>query len=94
MMNINEKFEELFICGEKHDIVNFNRQMTYLIREISVNSRYDVGILLDELDNQFREANLCSECETSEELQDDQIVIDGEKIFLKVCPSCESEIEV
>lgn len=94
MMNVNEKFEELFISAEKHDILNFNRQMVYLLRECSVNAHYDLGLLLEDLEVQFENENLCIECETHKELERDQIFMDGERIYLKVCPSCGFEYEI
>ena len=92
-MIIDPKFEDLFKCGEQHDIINFNRRMIDFLSEC-ISGYYDLELITEDLEKQFKEANLCSVCETQLEMVDDQIIIDGQRIFLKVCPSCNYDFEV
>lgn len=86
-MEIHEKFEELYECAERHDPVGFNRALYWLLRE-------GVAHVEDDIYELFMNSEYCLECDNVQPTRLDQMIIDGEPLYIRVCQDCGVEMEI
>lgn len=89
LMEINRNFEELYECAERHDTVGFNRALYWLLA-----NGLNTDNVMTDIFFEFAESEYCLDCDNVQPTKLDQIIIDGEKIYLKVCQDCGVETEI
>ena len=90
-MEVAYKFSDIYELAEKHDIVGFNRAVYWLLLNMS---RRDIEMITNEIYNDFLDSRHCIECDNQQYTKIDQMLMDGEIIYSKVCPDCGTEIEL
>lgn len=87
-MEVHRLFEELYECAEKHDQVGFNRALYWLLREETLEG------VEDDVYDMFIDTEYCLDCDNKQPTKIDQMIIDGQPLYLKVCQDCGIEMEL
>ena len=90
-MEIPKLFTELYEYAERHDIVEFNRELYHVLNKLD---RGGICMYLDEIYDTFLDSTHCLYCSNQQETKVDLMLMDGHNVYTKVCPDCGEEIEL
>ena len=94
-MPVFDKFLDAFEYAETHDEVNFNKVILRTLTEYLAKNKSAIKSDIEELENMFMDADICwnIDCESTEAMEHDSIIIDTNQIFISRCPGCGTEYE-